>query len=362
MKQNVFSRAGRLREVFKSEKFLYPEFVPDRLPFRDAEIDSLVYCFQPLTKGLKAQNAFVFGKTGVGKTACVKFVLNELEEFSDRVKALYVNCFEFNSRHSIISKLSNFLRLALPSRGLSTAELYDRMLEALRKSDFTPIVVLDEFDQLLVNDGQALLYDLLRVTEQGLKSIPLIIVSNRPELVAGIDERVKSSLQPVLLNFEPYTPMQLKEILKERCQYAFLSNALENEVINVAAAHAAKLGGDARIAIESLLKAGRIAERENSETVSLKHLREAFQTIEFGNVRKKTGVASSAEKQLLEIISSKPQGIDSGALLAEFKLKGGKLGSRRIRELVSSLEKQGVVSTMQAQKGKGKTRLIKLKA
>src|SRR3990167_7065903 len=128
-RQNVFSKAGKLREVFKSERFLYPEFVPERLPHRDAEIDNLVYCFQPLTKGLKAHNMFVFGKTGVGKTACVKFVLNELQEFSDRVKALYLNCFEFNSRHSIISKLSNFLGLAMPSRGLSTAELYESLLE-----------------------------------------------------------------------------------------------------------------------------------------------------------------------------------------------------------------------------------------
>ncbi|MBI2470116.1 MAG: cell division control protein Cdc6, partial [Planctomycetes bacterium] len=45
----------------------------------------------------------------------------------------------------------------------------------------------------------------------------------------------------------------------ERCEKAFSSNAVEEDAVNVAAAHSDKIGGDARVAIDILLKAGRLA-------------------------------------------------------------------------------------------------------
>jgi cell division control protein 6 len=360
LKQNVFSKTAKLHEVFKNERFLYPEFVPERLPFRDAQIDELVFSLKPLSEGRKARNVFAFGSTGTGKTATIKFVLKELQEFTDRVKALYLNCFEKNSRHAVLVELANALGAAVPERGLSTAEVHSEAMQLLKAQQFSPILVLDEFDQLLANDGVELLYDILRIPEQGLKPIPVILVSNNPELLALLEGRVKSSLQAVSLNFEPYSPMQLKEILKQRAEYAFIEGVLEKEVINVAAAHSAKLGGDARIAIESLLNAGRIAERENSAKVGLKHLKQAFEAVEPSIGRKKIPLLSKDEKTLLAVLSKHPGGIDSGGLFKAFCKVGGKISERHFRGIVSSLEKQKVLNAEQTTKGRGKTRIIKL--
>jgi cell division control protein 6 len=231
---------------------------------------------------------------------------------------------------------------------------------SLKNCSFFPIIVLDEFDQLLENDGQELLYDLLRTAEQGLKSIEIVLISNSKEVLAFLESRVKSSLQPQSLSFLPYSPTQLKEILKQRTEFAFQENVLEKEVINVAAAHAAKLGGDARIAIESLLNAGRIAERENSAKIGLKHLKQAFETIELSAGRKKIPTLNLHEKALLELISENPEGIDSGRLFELFEKKAGKISERQFRKIVSRLEKQKVISAESTVKGKGKTRIIKL--
>lgn len=360
MKENIFSKASRIKELFKNESVLYPEFLPERLPFRESQIDELVYALKPLSEGRKPGNVFVFGKTGTGKTATVKYVLKDLQEYSDRVKALYLNCFEKNSRHSALVELANFLGNAVPERGISTAEVFADLVEALKESSFTPLVVLDEFDQLLANDGEELLYDLLRTIEQGLKPIPIVIISNNQELLARLEPRVKSSLQALQLCFEPYTPVQLKEILKQRVEYAFRPGVLEKDVIGVAAAHAAKLGGDARIALESLLKAGRIAEKENSSKVGLKHLRQAFESIDSSIGRKKIPLLSKDEQALLAIIAGKEKGVDSGTLFSAFEKAGGKVSSRRFREIISGLEMQKVITAKTAVKGKGKTRMIKL--
>ncbi|MDO8647529.1 MAG: AAA family ATPase [Candidatus Diapherotrites archaeon] len=361
MKDNLFAKQGvKVNELFKNERVLYPEFIPERLPFRDVQIDELVFAFKPLTEGRKARNVFVFGNTGTGKTATVKYVLKELQEYSDRPKALVLNCFEKNSRHSVLVELANFLGNAVPERGLSTAEVHAEVLQSLKNCGFLPIVVLDEFDQLLNNGGEDLLYDLLRAPEQGLKTIPVILISNNQDLLAMLDARVKSSLQAVSLKFDQYSPVQLKEILKQRAEFAFREGTLEKEVINVASAHASKLGGDARIAIESLLNAGRIAERENSAKVSLAHLKKAFETIELSTGRKKLSTLSEDEKSLLKIISKNPGGIDSGELFLQFSKTGSKVSDRRFREIVSLLEKNKVISAQQATKGKGKTRIFRL--
>lgn len=360
MASNIFSKSSKIHEVFKSEKFLYPEFVPERLPFREQQVDELVFALKPLSEGRKGRNVFAFGSTGTGKTATVKFILKELQEYSDRTKALFLNCFEKNSRHTVLVEIANFLGNAVPERGLSTAEVHASMLESLKNCGFLPIVILDEFDQLLENNGEELLYDLLRVAEQGLKPITVVLVSNNKELIALLDARVKSSLQAAGLEFEQYSPAQLKEILKQRADYAFFEGVLEKDVVNVAAAHAARLGGDARIAIESLLNAGRIAERENSARVSLKHLRQAFETIEVSAGRKKAKILSAGEKKILSIISKNPEGIDSGKLFKAFQKKGGKFSDRRFRDIISSLERQKVVKAEQTTKGKGKTRIFTL--
>ncbi len=356
--KNIFEKGGLEHNVFKDESFLYPEFVPERLPHRDKEIDSIVFAFNPVLSGKKPQNVFIAGPTGCGKTAVTKFVLKELEEFSDRAKAIYINCFEFNSRHSVLSKIANFIGSPTPRRGIATDEIYSQFLSALKKSDFVPIIILDEVDQLVLSsEGSKLLYDLSRINEHEKSVVGLALVSNNVSLVASLDPRVKSSLTEERILFEGYSPQQLKDILLQRTQYAFVSGALSDEIIGVAAAHAAKMGGDARVAIESLLKAGREAERENSGKVMLRHLKKAFEAVDSVSLLKGLKHLGETEKILLGEIALN-EGVSSGTLFELFSKKSKTpLSERRIRDYLNSLEKKDFVVAEEVSMGnKGKTR------
>ncbi len=363
MKKSIFAKQAKERQIFKDEKYLYPEFVPERLPHRDSQIDSLAFAFNPVTTGGKPHNVFCCGGTGVGKTACVKFVLNELQEYSDRAKSLYLNCFEFDTRQAILARITNFLGHPVPRRGLGTDETYTKMLEVLRKIDFTPIIVLDEVDQLVNKlDGPKLLYDLLRVIEYERARFGLAIISNDPALTSRLDPRIKSSLTEETIFFEKYAPVQLKDILKGRAQYAFLPNVLGDDVIPVAAAHAAKLGGDARIAIESLWKAGREAERENAEKVELKHLKKAFESVTAISALKVLKHLGENEKLLLKIIAE-AEVISSGELYKKYSEKAKeKITERRQRDFLLSLEKQNLINAAPVSLGnRGRTRQFSLR-
>jgi cell division control protein 6 len=354
---NVFSSKGEV-SLFKDERFLYPDFVPERLPFRDKEIGELVFCLKPASCGKKPTNVFVFGKPGTGKTVTLKFVLNELEEFSDRTKCLYINCFELGSKQAILSKATNFLGYAVPARGISYEELFSKFVAVLRAKKFIPILVFDEAEQLLKNDEiKSVLYDLSRLPEQQKLTIGLVFISNDNFFLSHLDDRVRSSLQCSSIPFEQYSSPELKEILRERAKYAFCEFALDDEVIPLCAAHASKLGGDARVAVDVLLKAGRLAEKENSKKVLVKHVRASFMQ-EKPVKLEVTSNLSEQESAVLDFLEkNRAKEVDSRMI---YDALGSKFAERTLRLAISTLETKNLLKTQGVTKGKGTSRVITL--
>ncbi|MFH1588410.1 MAG: AAA family ATPase [Candidatus Diapherotrites archaeon] len=348
--------------VFMNESVLYPEYVPDALFHREKEINSLAYAFKPLMEGKKPLNVFLCGGTGIGKTASVKYVLRELEGETSRAKHLYLNCFEYSTRAGILFKLANFLGAFAPRRGMSIDELYGLILEQLKKTDFTPLIVLDEADQIINSKEESkILYDLLRVTEYQEKKIGLILISNNCELTLKLDPRTKSSLTEESIQFDKYSPMQLKDILWERAEKAFLPNSCLKEIIDVAAGHAAKLNGDARIAIESLLKAGRNADRANSPVIQLLHLKDAFIEVDSASITKSIKYLDEIEKKVLNAVASKSELSSGEAYEIYNNSEKEKLTERHLRTIISKLESKKLISAEMISMGnKGKTKKIKL--
>ncbi len=362
MPTNIFAKISA-SNIFKDERYLYPEYIPEKLPFREAQIEEIAYALKPALRGGKPQNLFIYGESGTGKTVTAKYVLRELEEYTSKAKGIYINCFEYNTRNAILNKLCLALGRAVPRRGIATDEVYAELLSALKRTSVVPIVVLDEVDQLVSNRNiSLLLYDLLRIVEHQQAYIGIIMISNNAELLAMLDSRVRSSLLSKEILFEPYTPMQLKQILKERAKYAFFENALDKEVINVAAAYAAKHKGDARIAIESLLIAGRIAENENASKVTLAHLRKAFEQIKPRALQKAEPFLDPHEKQILAILC-RHEPLFSGKLYELYcKQVKQPITERSFRKKLNRLAELNLIELSDVSKGiRGRTREIRLK-
>jgi cell division control protein 6 len=357
---NLFEKQVE-KKIFKDERKLYPDWAPERILFRESETEELVFALKPASQGKKASNAFVYGTPGTGKTLTSKYVLNELKEYSDKVKCLYVNCFELGTRHSILTKLTNFMGYPVPERGMSADETYERFVGVLRTKKEPLIVVLDEAEQLLkTEDSKKLLYDLSRAHEQVGAQVAVILVTNDNFLLTHLDDRTRSSLQAIEIEFKPYGPIELKQIMLERAKYAFVEGTLTDEALGIITGFAAKNGGDARIAIESLLKAGRLAEKENSSKIEAKHARKALPQERPIKKEMLEGL-SAPEKLVLSTIqktSEKGQELDSGDLIKKLE---GKIAERTVRKAVSELEEKNILELEKEQKGKGFTRIIKTK-
>ncbi|MEM4662714.1 MAG: AAA family ATPase [Candidatus Diapherotrites archaeon] len=361
MQKNFFSDVEA--HILKDERFLYPDYIPERLPFRDFQINEIVDALKPVLRGAKPHNLFLFGPTGTGKTVTARFVLKELESYSSKAKGIYVNCFEFHTRNAVLNKLCISAGNPVPRRGLAADELYSEFIQTIKTKKIIPIVVFDEADRLIKEKTSSqLLYDLLRVDEQhGPLHIGIILISNFPDVLSLLDQRVYSSLSAKSVEFQRYTPEQLKQILEDRAKNAFFENALEKDVINLAAAYGAKCNGDARVAIEVLLFAARLAEKENAKQVTITHLKRAFENIKPRALQKAAPFLDEHEKKILKIVCEKGP-IFSGELYKLYTLEvSDPQTERNFRDKVNRLAELKLLNVKEIKEGiRGKTRQISL--
>ncbi len=370
---SVFNSALRSR-IFEHREVLLPDYVPLELPHRSAEVKRLGEVVAPALRGERPSNAFIYGLTGTGKTAVTKYVLRRLSEAAvqseSQVSAIYVNARERETPYKVLADMAEQLGLRVPFTGLSIGELFSRIVKRLSRLTGIYIVVLDEIDYL-VRRGDDVLYDLTRVNEQlGQSKVSIIGITNSVKLIDSLDPRVKSSLGEVQLVFSPYNAEQLKDILSSRAAKAFKEGVLDDGVIPLCAALAAREHGDARRALDMLRVAGEIAEREGAEKVTEDHVRRARAEIERDKVTDVIRTLPLHSKLILAaILDATGWGVTqvtTGEIYDTYRklvrdLNLEEVTLRRVSGVLGELDMLGIIAGRIISRGRyGKTRVVEL--
>jgi cell division control protein 6 len=359
MAENIFKKISTEKEIFQDERVLMPDYLPEVMPHREKQIEEIAYGLRGAAGGKKTENMLILGPSGTGKTSTVRYVLKQLQEYSQRVIPIYINCWESSTRHTILNNILVALGEFMPRRGIATDEITDRIGEVLRKEKKTPIVALDEVDRLLASPygEDKVLYDLARAKELFSTDFGVVAITNNDEFMVKLDQRIRNSLVQKQIVFSQYSPQELKDILKSRAKLAFYSESLSEEVIPLCAARAAKNNGDARLAISLLWKAGKIAEKENSEKVGEAHVRRAFE--EVGEGEKVEEKLQGKEREVYEFVKERGE-VASTEIYEKFKNET----DRNVRNYISMLISLNLITAEEATSeiGKrGKKRIIKIK-
>lgn len=254
--------------ILTSEAHLTTEYTPDRPVGRDGELDRIGDALRPLTRNRSAENLLIHGPAGVGKTTCVKHVFGQLE-YETNVKTVHLNCWQYNTRPSFITRLLVKLGYPAPRKGKPVDELVSKLREWIDRNR-SVAVALDEFDQL--RDATEVIYDLRQVSQEAENNLGILMVSNRHPTGIQLDPRSDSRLTCGTVEFRPYTASELEAILAERAEEAFRSGAIHDEVVSSIAARVADQSGDCREALELLLRAGRYADRQDASKVTEDHV------------------------------------------------------------------------------------------
>jgi len=372
---SIFEAASRAR-LLRNREVLLPDYVPLELPHRSEEIRRLAEVVAPALRGERPNNVFIYGLTGTGKTAVTKYVLRRLQELASQkgamVQSIYVNVRQRETPYKVLADVAEQLGLRVPFTGLSIGELFSRIVKRLSRLEGVYIVVLDEID-FLVRRGDDVLYDLTRVNEHLQRArVSVIGITNSVRLVDSLDPRVRSSLGEQTLVFSPYNAEQLKDILSQRAAMAFNDGALEEGVIPLCAALAAREHGDARRALDLLRVAAEIAEREGAPKVTEEHVMRARAEIERDKVSDVIRTLPLHSKLVLaSVLSATGWGREeatTGDVYSTYRSVVRSLGLeevtlRRVSGVLGELDMLGIISGRVVSRGRyGKTRVVGLAA
>jgi cell division control protein 6 len=373
---NFFENYLKKDSIFLNKGVLQSTYTPGEIPHREEQIKQIANILAPALRMERTSNIFIYGKTGTGKTVCVKHTAQKLEEVAKqnniKLKIVYVNCKlskVADTEYRLIAQLVREFGKEIPPTGLPTGEVYQIFYKTIEEERQRIILILDEIDQL-VNRASDILYNLTRINAE-LKNaqISIIGISNNLVFADNIDPRVKSSLSEEELVFPPYNALQIQDILSQRTKKAFRQDALEQGLIEKCAAYAAKDHGDARRALELIRVAGELAERNNEEKVPIKYLDLAEEKIEKDRITDTIMTQPQQFKATLYAALALDKGkktILTGDIYDTYKQICSKTGirpltQRRVSDIIAEFDMLGIINAKVISKGRyGRTREISI--
>lgn len=364
------------KSLLRDRDILHSTYIPNTIHHRDSEQKKVTQSLSPILKKSRPSNLLIYGKPGTGKTLIIKKILSKIQERVAEtdfpIGLIYVNSKEETTIYGILVSFGRQLGLSdkeLPSTGLAISEVFKRILGIIENKKINTILIIDEIDyltHLITKTHRDILYQLTRANERlGRGSLTIVGISNDLTFKERLDPRVISTLGEEETVFTNYTVDQIKKILDDRAEQAFVPGSITEPALNLCAAMAGREHGDARRAIDLLRVAGEMAERQEADSITEEHIREAAQKIE-ENKEVTTLRAYPLHEKLIIIAVMKSAGSSTGEIYATYKelsrtIRQKELTQRRITQMLSEIEMSGIVSGRLVHQGiHGRTKKFRL--
>ena len=254
--------------IIINEDILDETYIPADIPSRSKQINELTFCLDPATKNRKPMHAWIYGEPGVGKTLTANYMLKELEKAY--VDSIYVNCWSNSTLYSIMdtlirNRMKKDIRLFRANEHSTSIKL-DRFRQHIKKESF--IIILDEIDSIPSKERNRVIYNLCTIGKAGL-----VCIGNSKSVYYGLDSRVRSRLDAKLIEFKPYSAVDLTGILKQRVMLALAPDTWSKRILEKIAGLSE---GDARVAIRTLKNSAEYAEKDASAKITSRHVRKGY--------------------------------------------------------------------------------------
>ena len=336
--------------LFKNDVALDFSFTPKLVPYREKEQRIIAGCIKPLFEQKNGKNVFIYGQPGVGKTVALKKVMEELEEETEDILPVYINCWQRNTTFKIVAEICEGMDFKF-IQNKKTEDLFKLIKQALNKKSV--VFIFDEADKL--ED-----FDLLYMILEEIYRKTIILITNYKNWLVELDDRIKSRLMPEVIEFRPYSHEETNGILRQRAEYAFHPNVMSDEALEIIVKKSAELQ-DIRIGIHLMKEAGIIAENKSSRKILLEHAKQALDKINEFTVKNPNELASD-EQMILDLVRQN-SGKKIGDLFKTYQSKGGNLVYKSFQRKIDRLEKNKFIIIEKTEGGnEGNTTIIKSNA
>ncbi|MDP6888668.1 MAG: cell division control protein Cdc6, partial [Candidatus Thalassarchaeaceae archaeon] len=253
----------------------------------------------------------------------------------------------------------------IPFTGWPADKVLSRVRARMEARGGVHVVVLDEIDHLVRKgkEGDDLLYSLTSLNIGLLQGAfcCVIGISNDLAFTEMLDPRVQSRLAPIDVVFSPYNASQLEDVLRPRAIRGVKPDVLDDAVIPLCAALAAKEDGDARRALDLLRISVQQAEQTETAVVGINHVRQAQNQLEFDQITPTIKDLPLQQKLVLfSIIINEKNGlanISTGEVYGTYEMACENAGerpltSRRVSSLISGLDMAGIITAKTTSRGR----------
>jgi cell division control protein 6 len=316
---------------------------------REEQMKELWFCMSPLERGKTPFHCWLHGEPGTGKTAMARFVLGKLESMAP-VKGVYVNCWEKNTFFGILDRMITELKILGPERP-ATGQKLDLLQRYLKDKNL--VVILDDIDRPSPGERNSIIYNLCNLQRMGL-----ICISKSTSTIFDLDDRIKSRLNAVPIEFPRYTAEELKEILTRRAEQALAYGSWTDQIPRRISELAA---GDARIAIKTLKNAAYHAQKESGGKIRESHVMKGWHDTRQADRNHLLGKLTCHHSTLLDVIKEKGEVLSNElwkAYLEKCKENDAEpISTRTFPDYVNELRDMGLVRVKRAPV-KGKVRAI----
>lgn len=331
--------------LFRDSVILDYDFQPKIMPYREEEQRRFATAIKPLLQGHNGRNVFVYGAPGVGKTTACKHVLRELEEETDEIVPLYINCWKENTTYKIFAKICEDLGYKFIQNKRSN-ELFTLITQKLNKT--AVVFIFDEIDKLEDTD---FLYSFL----EDIYRKSIIMITNYQDSYGELDERIRSRLGPEFVCFQAYNEQEIAGILRQRKEYAFVPGCWDEEALKEIVEKCAELQ-DVRIGLYLLRESGNIAEERNSRQILPEHVAAALLKVAEFYIKPKEGLDPELQEVLAMVRDNSGKKI--GDLYGAYVEKGSEMSYKSFHRRIIKLVEGKFISTEKVSGKEGNTTLV----
>ena len=266
----MFSRES---VIIKDGMKLSFDYVPEKLVGREKQMEMLSLIFRSVIEDGRSETAYITGSVGTGKTSTVRRFCIDMAAYAAKngigLDYVHINCRQSNTDSMVMAQCIRHFDDKYPDKGYSAEVMLRDFRSHVMKTKKRFVIVLDEVNSLIRSGDDDLIYQLSRIGEgiSGQISVSLILISQE-YVLDRIDVASLSTFKRAnTVRFDKYTRKQLRDIVSARVDEAMVAGTVTEEAIDAITDMAADVG-DARVAIDILDKAARLAEMRPKSVVT----------------------------------------------------------------------------------------------
>ncbi|MBN2142220.1 AAA family ATPase [Candidatus Woesearchaeota archaeon] len=341
---------GGGESLIRNEDALDFEFLPKVLPHREKEQKSIAECMKPLFQGRNGKNIVMHGPPGIGKTAAARHVLKEVEEKTDDIHPIYINCWQCNSSYQIIVEICDQLGYRLV-QNKKTTDLYKVVASMLNKDGKSAAFIFDEIDK-------AEEYDFLYFILNDVYRKSVCLITNFDTWLMSLDHRIKSRMMPQTMAFKQYDEKETRDIMKQRMGYAFPPGVWEEKAFDKVASKTFELK-DIRTGLFIMRESALVAESQSKKRIEVPDVDKALENVENFSVKKKEDLDEPSQ-EILSLVKDH-SGLKIGDLYKIYEEKGGKYTYKTFQRKIAELDQNSFISTKRLKGDGGNTTVVEKK-